>query len=56
MKKYKVDGRQFDNLKDARAHARRVKAGLPNDAVVVIYKAMDDDEYGMGGWETYETK
>ena len=56
MKKYKVEGKEFDYLKDARAAAKRIKAGLPNDTPIVIYKAMDGDEYDTFGWEPYETK
>lgn len=37
--KYKVDGKLFDRLSDAKEYRRQIKAGLPNDAVITIFKS-----------------
>jgi hypothetical protein len=38
MKNWKVDGKLFDKLQDARKYAKRLRAGLPEDAIVTIYQ------------------
>lgn len=39
MNKYRVDNQFFKKLADARCYARQIKAGLPSDAVVTIFRA-----------------
>lgn len=36
--KYRVDGKFFRTVSEARREQRAIKAGLPSDAVVTIYR------------------
>jgi hypothetical protein len=45
MSKYKVEGKTFDRLADARQHAESIMAGRHDDAYVMISRKDDDEKF-----------
>lgn len=47
---YVVDGNKFMAYADAKQHQRKLKAGLPDDTVVTLYKAEWQQDGLNGAW------
>jgi hypothetical protein len=54
--KWKVDGRKFKTLNEARRHQKKALAGLPDDAIIDIYHLEDVNigELESEAWIPYE--